>query len=266
MLCRAMPSRQAPRSRGWGRGDASCRFPVAARMELPSNCRVEAKQEQSGSCRDPHPSPLPKHRAQRAATGSPAAAPRPLPPSCPGAAAGPRVCRGRPPGDGGTGTGTCRAVPGGCGVGAGPGASPGGPGAAGPGRGGARHPAGRGHVPPCPAPAPALACRPGTARSQPGRQRGGGGAGSCPDLPGPARGAAPGVPAPGWGVPHPPPAFSHAAMRGAGAGVGAGAGHPTPEDVSPHAEGTPGGGHREGGVLCAPGGPRGCVRGQGVAV
>lgn len=198
--CRAVPSRQAPRSRGWGRGDASCRFPVAARMELPSNCRVEAKREQSESCRDPHPSPLPKPRAQRAATGSPAATP---PGRCHRPAAGLPQGRGsagsKPRGDGGTGTGTCRAVPGGCGAGAGPGASPGGPGAAGPGRGGARHPAGRGHVPPRPAPAPAPACRPGTARSQPGRQRRG--AGSCPDLPGPARGAAPGVPAPGWGVP-----------------------------------------------------------------
>lgn len=39
-------------SRGWGRGDTCCRFPA----ELPSNCWVEAKREQSRSLQDPRPS------------------------------------------------------------------------------------------------------------------------------------------------------------------------------------------------------------------
>lgn len=98
----------------------------------------------------------------------------------------------------------------------------GGPGAAGPGRGGCPAPSGGRHggcapggrrLPPCPAPAPAPARRPGTACSRAARRRGGG---SCPNLPGPARGAAPaagGVPAPGWGVLHPLPALSHAVTR-----------------------------------------------------
>lgn len=43
-------------SRGWGCGAVFCCSPAAAWMELPGNCRVEARREQSGNCRDPRSS------------------------------------------------------------------------------------------------------------------------------------------------------------------------------------------------------------------
>lgn len=144
-----------------------------------------------------------------------------------------------------------------------------GPGAKGSGRAGARHPAGRGHdgsapgrrhVPPCPAPAPAPACQPGRACSRPGRRHGG--AGSCPDLPGPARRAAlaPGrVPALGWGgVLHPSPALSHAMMGCRELGCG-GQGWVTPRlGMCLPRRGHQGGTPRGGGTHTRSRVPRGC--------
>lgn len=43
-------------SREWGCGAVFCCSPAAAWMELPGNCRVEARREQSGNCRDPRSS------------------------------------------------------------------------------------------------------------------------------------------------------------------------------------------------------------------
>lgn len=79
---------------GWGCGDVFCRSLAAAWMELPGNCRVEAKREQSGSCRDPRSS-ISTQTLWTAgpvkAMGSLAVSPRPLPSSHPGVATGPSL-------------------------------------------------------------------------------------------------------------------------------------------------------------------------------
>lgn len=136
---------RTPCSRGWGCGDVFCRSLAAAWMELPGNCRVEAKREQSGSCRDPRSSIPPRTpRAVGPSKGHgltccvpPAAATIP-PRGCRRAV----VCRGMDPGEGDwedagsvpqlfSPTGVSR----GCKVGLG---------AVGMGRMGAQHPAGAG--------------------------------------------------------------------------------------------------------------------------
>lgn len=260
---------RATRSWGWGRVDAFCRFPAAARMELPSNCLVEAKREQSGSCWDPCPS-IPSETplgsaclGTAGATGSPTVSPRLLPLSHPGAVAGPPVCKEPTPGDGNCG-GTWGSFPPtlspplpypeGCGAGPGSCASPAARGGArgeGLWQGGCSAPSGQGARRLCPgqAPRPTLPC-PGTCPGLPARQglfpawqaaRGGRQlprpAWPCPPGgPGPREGARTGVgggPAP---IPGPFPRYDgvqRAGMRGAGVG------HPTPGDVPP-SEGTPG--------------------------
>lgn len=79
---------------GWGCGDMFCRSLAAAWMELPGNWRVEAKREQSGSCRDPRSSistKPPWAAGPVKAMGSLAVSPRLLPSSHPGAATGPSL-------------------------------------------------------------------------------------------------------------------------------------------------------------------------------
>lgn len=267
MLCCAVPT--GPCSRRWGCGDVFCRFLAAAWMELPGNCRVEAKREQSRSCRDPRFSistPTPGQWGPAKAMRS--LVPCLLPPSLPGVATGLCFCRGMDPGEGHWHLLAC---PEGA-------------------RWGWRHwawagwvlstPRERGRrISPRQAPHLALPC-PGTCL------------GTCPGTPGPVpawqaaeRGGlaatptcppcprgnpAPGVP--GWGVSHPPPTFSHAAAGAESWAGGPGMGQPTSGDVSP-VQGTLGRGSIEGGAVpCAPGlawgncvGVRGVCRGREAA-
>uniref|UniRef100_A0A8C5IAC0 Rap guanine nucleotide exchange factor like 1 n=1 Tax=Junco hyemalis TaxID=40217 RepID=A0A8C5IAC0_JUNHY len=161
-------------SRGWGYGCGAvfCCSPAAAWMELPGNCRVEARREQSGNCRDPHsfvpPSP-------------------PEPPGCHHPS--PELPQGRGSAGGWTrekGTGTCWPAPrvrGGAG-----GSGHGQDGCSAPRRSGAGGSApGKRHIWPCPAPEPAPEPAPAPAPArrgpfQPGRRRKWGGLAATPTF------------------------------------------------------------------------------------
>lgn len=151
-----------------------CRSLAAAWMELPGNCRVEAKREQSGSCRDPRSSISTRTSGQwgpAKAMGSLAASLQAPPPSHPRDAAGPCFCRGWTREKG---TGTCWPVQ----------RVQGGAGGGGHGQDGCSAPRGsaaggsapgKRHISLCPAPEPAPAPVPARRGPfQPGRRRSGG--------------------------------------------------------------------------------------------
>lgn len=172
VLCRAVPT--GPCSRRWGCGDVFCRSLAAAWMELPGNCRVEAKREQSRSCRDPRSSISTQNPGQWGppkAVGSLAVSPVPNPHPTPGLPQG-RVFAGGKTREKGTVTSwPVQRVRGGAG-----GSGHGQDGCSAP-RGSAAGGSapGKRHISPCPAPEPAPAPVPARRGPfQPGRRRKGG--------------------------------------------------------------------------------------------